>query len=490
MVDTAEERALDIYRVPARRLGLALLEVRRERALTRRQVEQACGGHPNIIRLRAIERGRRRITADELDSLTQVYDIEISSLMPSRQRFAVDLERGVMFFNGAEIGLVEDSSPSAVLAQYLGLVRAARLAAGGSAITLRSTDLRVLGTAFGTTRASLRTQLADVMGVADVAQPTDDIDDRADDLVEDDQADEFTDQLGDQLDAEAQPGAPVSELTELTDLTDLTEGVVELADVAEPSPDSEPESEPAELAVHEIERPASTELVAPGPERSRDVMLYGDGPRELDAAVVTQLEDLYDALSVRPPRWWLHSRRRTAERRLQLVTKESALLEELGYESWTEMLIGIALGEATLPHDEISIPGELVDEFLGIGADRRAQLTAESVGLKTMDVPVPSDHHAYIAEPAPVARPVPASPSVSTSGSTSWQEFANHRVTHTDAAAAETAPQNDVDEDWAGPLEDEDLSRFDRFDSLPSFVDFNHSLDEGFTEETDATKGF
>jgi len=419
MVDTAEERALDIYRVPARRLGVALLEVRRQRGLTRRQVEQAVGGRPSVIRLRAIERGRRRITAEELDSLARVYGVELSSLMPSRRPFTVDLQRGVLFFNGEEHPLDDDLSPSSVLAQYLGLVRSARDAANTAAITLRSTDLRVLGTAFGTSRAALRSQLADVMGTPEDLEP------------------------------------------------------------------AEESAEPGPLVIQEIERPMSQDLAIPSPERTREVMVYGEGPRPLDAELVTELEGIYDELSIRSSQWLPRSKRRSAERRMELVAKESALLDELGFESWSAMVIGIALGEATLPHEQIAIPYDHVEAYLGTNSEQPSIAAVDPLALKTMDVIV---RRAEPIAPAAVrAAPVP-SPSVSTSGSTSWQEFANHRVTHTEAPASGSPElEQRSGDDWAtAPFEDDDLSRFD---SLPSFVEFGKRLDEGFVEDSDLGNG-
>ena len=72
--------------VPPRRLGRLLSEARLEKGLTVAEVSEEMGGSLDEIDLLEIETGRRAVSESDLKTLSELYGVRTSAMVPSRSR--------------------------------------------------------------------------------------------------------------------------------------------------------------------------------------------------------------------------------------------------------------------------------------------------------------------------------------------------------------------------------------------------------------------
>ena len=353
-------------------MGGILAEARDAIGLSLEQVEELAGGAVTARVLCVIERGRRRVSDDELVALARVYGLDPATLTPARRRFHVDLDRGVIQFDDAEYPLTADTqAPAAVVAEYLAFVRQARGNDVSSPLALRSADLVTLGTALGQDRASLRTQLRTAIETdgSTAAGP------RA---------------IG--------ASSRRRDHAEIVD-AELVE-IVELVELAPPDGDSD--------GADRSDAATCTDLVAAG---STDVVLHSDIV-ELEPDVMAELESVYDEIAALSSRRYHIGKRRYRRRHRELLEREQGLLEQLGFESWSMLIIGIASGQAGLSRVE--------REPLVLAELSAAPVPPVIPELRQLDIPRPAGAH-FRFEPLVPMR-------------TSWSAFVSDRVDGTPMA--------------------------------------------------------
>lgn len=152
--------------VPPRRLGRLLAEARLERGLTVADVAEEIGGALDEIEILEVETGRRALDDQDLRTLTELYGLKTSSMVPSRSRLVIDLEEGVIEADGTTAELPHAETPTGrdeVLTKYLALVYSMRGQEPGTSITLRLGDLDVLAEVFESDRRSIEDELVALM---------------------------------------------------------------------------------------------------------------------------------------------------------------------------------------------------------------------------------------------------------------------------------------------------------------------------------------
>ena len=152
--------------VPPRRLGRLLAEARLERGLTVADVSEEIGGALDEIELLEVETGRRALGDQDLKTLTELYGLKTSSMVPSRSRLVIDLEEGVIEADGSTTELPDEGSAAGredVLSKYLALVYSMRGQEPGTTITLRLGDLDVLAEALDSDRRTVEDELVALM---------------------------------------------------------------------------------------------------------------------------------------------------------------------------------------------------------------------------------------------------------------------------------------------------------------------------------------
>ena len=152
--------------VPPRRLGRLLAEARLERGMTVADVCEEIGGALDEVELLEVETGRRALGDQDLKTLTELYGLKTSSMVPSRSRLVIDLEEGVIEADGTTAQLPDDDGPAGredVLSKYLALVYSMRDQEPGSTITLRLGDLDVLAKALDSDRRTIEDELVALM---------------------------------------------------------------------------------------------------------------------------------------------------------------------------------------------------------------------------------------------------------------------------------------------------------------------------------------
>ena len=156
--------------VPPRRLGRLLAEARLEKGLTVAEVTEDIGGSLDEIDLLEIETGRRAISDTDLATLSELYGLTTTALVPSRSQLVIDLDEGLITADGS-IAELDDAGTEAgrqqVLAKYLALVYSMRGQEPGTSITLRLGDLDVLSEALELDRRTIEDELVELM----VAKP-------------------------------------------------------------------------------------------------------------------------------------------------------------------------------------------------------------------------------------------------------------------------------------------------------------------------------
>ena len=161
----ADSEAMELL-VPPRRLGRLLAEARLERGLTVADVAEEIGGALDEIEILEVETGRRALDDQDLRTLTELYGLKTSSMVPSRSRLVIDLEEGLIEADGTTAELPAAETPAGrdeVLSKYLALVYSMRGQEPGTSITLRLGDLDVLAEAFESDRRSIEDELVALM---------------------------------------------------------------------------------------------------------------------------------------------------------------------------------------------------------------------------------------------------------------------------------------------------------------------------------------
>jgi len=156
--------------VPPRRLGRLLAEARLERGLTVADVAEQIGGALDEIDLLEIETGRRAIADHDLNTLSELYGVKTSSMVPGRSELVIDLDEGLISADGTVRELTDhesDAGREEVLSKYLALVYTLRGQEPGTSIPLRLGDLDVLAEVFDSDRRDLEDELVALM----VARP-------------------------------------------------------------------------------------------------------------------------------------------------------------------------------------------------------------------------------------------------------------------------------------------------------------------------------
>ncbi|HNH95812.1 MAG TPA: helix-turn-helix transcriptional regulator [Microthrixaceae bacterium] len=156
--------------VPPRRLGRLLSEARLEKGLTVAEVSEEMGGSLDEIDLLEIETGRRAISESDLKTLSELYGVRTSSMVPSRSQLVIDLDEGLITADGSRTELPDHDTAAGreeVLSKYLALVYSMRGQEPGTTVTLRLGDLDVLAEALDSDRRTVEDELLSLM----VARP-------------------------------------------------------------------------------------------------------------------------------------------------------------------------------------------------------------------------------------------------------------------------------------------------------------------------------
>jgi hypothetical protein len=271
--------------LPAKRLGEVLRRARWSAGLSCAEVATATTDLMPIKLLGAIERGRRRPTAAQLDLLDSIYDADFTTKLGTARVVPVlDLGTGLLELGTHRVHLLTTDSRQ-VLSQYVDLISLVRGTRTGD-LRFRIEDVEVLGTSLGRSRRSIQ-----------------------------------------------------------ADLRALLRGDIALTDTVEVSGDSNAasiEAHPAEASddAHEAQL-VPLEIPA------------ADGPRphaSLDRVRLVELDAVRDALYAAPSlRDRLVTKSTRTDRQQALRTRQRELLGELGFTTWSSMLIAIARAEASVP---------------------------------------------------------------------------------------------------------------------------------------------
>jgi hypothetical protein len=134
--------------------------------MTVADVCEQIGGALDEIELLEVETGRRALGDQDLKTLTELYGLKTSSMVPSRSRLVIDLEEGVIEADGTTASLPVEDTPAGhedVLSKYLALVYSMRGQEPGTTITLRLGDLDVLARALDSDRRTVEDELVALM---------------------------------------------------------------------------------------------------------------------------------------------------------------------------------------------------------------------------------------------------------------------------------------------------------------------------------------
>jgi len=129
--------------VPPARLGALLSNRRQEIGADLATLAKQSNGELNLIELEAIEKGRQEINDDQIEMITNLYDLESGNIVPQRSRLIVDLD-GQTLRAGTEQVQFTSQNFDQVLEQYLSLLYLLRDVNPGSELTLRKPDLLAL----------------------------------------------------------------------------------------------------------------------------------------------------------------------------------------------------------------------------------------------------------------------------------------------------------------------------------------------------------
>jgi hypothetical protein len=125
----------------AHRLAELLIERRREAGVSRRALARASGGAIPAHTLKDLERARLVLTEDLTGSVSLLYGVDLSSLVPPRQPLEID--DGRIAAGGYAVEFTSGDATSLLLA-YLTLVRRLRGGEHPAAIDLRHSDVELI----------------------------------------------------------------------------------------------------------------------------------------------------------------------------------------------------------------------------------------------------------------------------------------------------------------------------------------------------------
>ena len=150
--------------VPPRRLGQLLSSARVQGGFSLDEAALAMGPNWSSLALLEIETGHRPVLEEDLATLTKLYRIPTTTLIPTRSHLMLDLDEGVLEVGHQRARLDgEVVERRDVLTRYLSMVYAMRGARPGQAVPLRLPDLEVLSGVLGAPRRQLEDELRSMM---------------------------------------------------------------------------------------------------------------------------------------------------------------------------------------------------------------------------------------------------------------------------------------------------------------------------------------
>lgn len=150
--------------VPRRRLGALLSHARVAKGLTLDEVAGRAGDQFSTGTLASVERGTRDCSDAELRTLSQLYSLEATSLVPSRSQLVIDFDDRMLSVEDHHTKLGRSPRDREdVLSRYLAMVYSMRQVEPGHRIPLRVDDLDVLGRALHVGTQTLAADLTSLM---------------------------------------------------------------------------------------------------------------------------------------------------------------------------------------------------------------------------------------------------------------------------------------------------------------------------------------
>lgn len=165
------DEELDVDATYARLVGLRLRGVRRSQRHSLHDVEVASNKEFKASVLGAYERGERAISVPRLQRLARFYGVPVDQLLPP-----IDLTAGEPDIDltvesdrraparGITIDLIQleamTSQEATLLSRYVGMIRAQRANAAGTALTIRREDLNALAVLLETDAETVKVRMS------------------------------------------------------------------------------------------------------------------------------------------------------------------------------------------------------------------------------------------------------------------------------------------------------------------------------------------
>jgi transcriptional regulator with XRE-family HTH domain len=134
-------------------VGERLRAIRRQKGLSRHDVEARSDLEFKASVLGAYERGERAISVPRLLRLAEIYEVPPDQLLPRDADIEINLTEGTDLDAGFTIDLVKlhalDDPEAAVLSRYAATIQLQRQDFNGRLLTIRRDDLRVLAAVLG-----------------------------------------------------------------------------------------------------------------------------------------------------------------------------------------------------------------------------------------------------------------------------------------------------------------------------------------------------
>lgn len=150
--------------LPPKRLGNLLADARVGGGYSLTEAADALGPTWNPVTLLEVETGLRPVMDPDIKSLTELYGIETTTLIPERSHLVVDLTEGTLGAGGEIVRFESDVvERREVLAQYLAMVYSMRDIKPGLAVPLREPDMEILQGVLGAPKADIESELRALM---------------------------------------------------------------------------------------------------------------------------------------------------------------------------------------------------------------------------------------------------------------------------------------------------------------------------------------
>ncbi|MDQ2678832.1 MAG: helix-turn-helix domain-containing protein [Actinomycetota bacterium] len=150
--------------LPPKRLGALLAEARVDGGYSLTEAADALGETWSPLTLLEVETGRRPVMDPEVKSLTELYGIPTTTLIPERSHLVVDLTEGTLAAGDRTVRFESATvERREVLAQYLAMVYAMRDVRPGTAVPLREPDLEILEGVLEVPRRNVESELHSLM---------------------------------------------------------------------------------------------------------------------------------------------------------------------------------------------------------------------------------------------------------------------------------------------------------------------------------------